>query len=172
MWFLYSFFLIFKCIFNKYVILIWIWKSYVFWIHVSLIDLVRENSSNSIWKKTFVYALNLAKALLVIAWIAATFIHKVVTIARVVAEGCVKQVGFARKKAREALDCLTFLLVAKDRFKKPLCLSNTALQEHKVGVTWQDKWSLTITCPNSLKFGQIIWDDLEPFSFEKLYSFI
>jgi hypothetical protein len=75
--------------------------------------------------------LELAKALLAAARIAATSIHKAAAAARVDAERRVKEAAFARKKAREALDGIAFLFVAKETSKKPLRLTPNGVEGGK-----------------------------------------
>lgn len=75
--------------------------------------------------------LELAKALLAAARIAATSIHKAAAAARVDAERRVKEAAFARKKAREALDGIAFLFVAKENSKKPLPLTPNGVEGGK-----------------------------------------
>ncbi|XP_059429810.1 uncharacterized protein LOC132163513 [Corylus avellana] len=75
--------------------------------------------------------LDLAKALLAASRIAATSIHKAAAAARVDAERRVKEAAFARKKAREALDRIAFLLVTKESPKKPLHLTPNGVEGGK-----------------------------------------
>lgn len=76
--------------------------------------------------------LDLAKALLAAARIAATSIQKAAAAARVDAERRVKEAAFARKKAREALDRIAFLLVAKETPKKPLRSTPNGVEGGKI----------------------------------------